>query len=80
MAMFNFKKKEEKTEKRNYLTGKEVRAIAKANQAEMRRLEKAKNRKAAPSEYTTVMKDENNILEVENLSTQIISQFWEIQT
>ena len=67
MAVLHFKKTEEKTKKPHYLTGKEIRAIAKANQAEMRRLEKAKKRKADPSEYTTVMKDENNILEVENL-------------
>ncbi|MBQ8292147.1 MAG: ABC transporter ATP-binding protein [Clostridia bacterium] len=33
----------------------------------MRRLEKAKNRKAHPSEYTTELKDNNNILEVEGL-------------
>ena len=56
-----------KGESKHYLTGKEVRAIAKANAAEMRRLEKAKNRKADPSEYTTEMKDPNNILEVEGL-------------
>ena len=55
-----------KTDK-HYLTGKEVRAIAKANQKEMRRLEKEKQRKKHPSEYTTQMKDTNNILEVENL-------------
>lgn len=63
--------KEEGTEKvaskKNYLTGKEVREIAKANAKEMRRLEKAKRRKADPSEYMTQMKDPNNILEVENL-------------
>ncbi len=63
--------KEEGTEKvsskKNYLTGKEVREIAKANAKEMRRLEKAKRRKADPSEYMTQMKDSNNILEVENL-------------
>lgn len=52
---------------KHYLTGKEVREIAKANAKEMRRLEKEKNRKASPSEYITEMKDENNILEVENL-------------
>ena len=52
---------------KHYLTGREVRAIAKANNAEMRRLEKAKNRKVDPSEYATEMKDPNNILEVEGL-------------
>ncbi len=60
-------KKEKKKSSNHYLSGKEIRAIAKANAKEMRRLEKAKTRKAHPSEYTTEMKDENNILEVENL-------------
>ena len=52
---------------KHYLSGKEVRAIAKANAKEMRRLEKAKNRKIPESEYLTTMKDEGNILEIENL-------------
>ena len=51
----------------HYLTGKEVREIAKANMKEMRRLEKAKTRKVPESEYLAEMKDPNNILEVENL-------------
>lgn len=51
----------------HYLTGKEVREIAKANQQEMRRLEKEKKRKVPPSAYTTELKDPANILEVENL-------------
>ena len=51
----------------HYLTGKEVREIAKANQQEMRRLEKEKKRKVPPSAYTTELKDPDNILEVENL-------------
>ena len=46
---------------KHYLTGKEVRAIAKANAVEMRRLEKEKYRRADPSEYTSQMKDPNNI-------------------
>lgn len=63
-----FKKDQAKAEaKKHYLTGKEVKAIAKANAQEMRRLEKAKNRKAPRSEYVTEMKDDNNILEIENL-------------
>ena len=53
----------------HYLSGKEIRAIAKANAKEMRRLEKQKNRRAPESEYITQMKDENNILEIENLHT-----------
>ena len=68
MGIFKVKKDVAKTQtKQHYLTGREIREIAKANQAEMRRLEKAKKRKAHPSEYTTQLKDENNILEIENL-------------
>jgi peptide/nickel transport system ATP-binding protein len=67
-----FKKKSENNEKdlsakKHYLSGKEVRAIAKANSAEMRRLERAKRRRVPQSEYTATLKDDNNILEVENL-------------
>ena len=73
MAIKWFKKENKAVEEKNaaikkhYLTGKEVREIAKANQKEMRRLEKEKNRKADPSEYTTEMKDDGNILEVDGL-------------
>ncbi len=56
-----------KPTKKLYLSGREIRKIAKANGKIMRRLEKEKNRKAHPSEYTTEMKDPNNILEVEGL-------------
>ena len=73
MATFKlFKKKQDEASangsaKKHYLSGKEVRQIARANAVEMRRLEKFKNRRAHPDEYTTKLKDENNILEVENL-------------
>ncbi len=62
----------DKTEK-HYLTGKEIKEIAKANQKEMRRLENEKKRKLAPSEYTTQMTDSNNILEVDNLHTSFFT-------
>ena len=67
--MFFKKDKEEKkaTGKGQYMTGKEIREIARANKEEIRRLEKAKLRKADPSEYTVALKDNNNILEVDNL-------------
>ena len=55
------------SEKKNYMTGKEIREIAKANAKEMRRLEKAKRTPLPESAYTTQMKDPNNILEIENL-------------
>ena len=60
-------KTQKKDSKKLYLSGREIRKIAKENGKVMRRLEKEKYRKANPSEYTTEMKDPNNILEVEGL-------------
>ena len=66
-----FKKKKEDeakpTSSKHYLTGKEVRAIAKSNAKITRKLEKEKKRKLPESAYLTEMKDANNILEIENL-------------
>ncbi len=59
----------EEKKSRHYLTGKEVRAIAKENAKITRALEKKKKRKAAESEFVTQMKDPSNILEVEDLHT-----------
>ena len=62
----------EKTKKgkaKNYLTGREIRAIAKENSKIMYRLEKYKYRKADESEFTTKMKNDANILEIEDLNT-----------
>ncbi len=58
-------------EKKNthYLSGKEVRAIAKANRKVMNELEKKKYRKADESEFVTRMKNPDNILEIEDLHT-----------
>ena len=56
-------------EKRNYLSGREVKAIAKANAKEMKRLEAYKNRKAKEEEFLTEMHDDSNILEIEDLHT-----------
>ena len=58
----------EKT-KRGYLTGKEIRAIAKENLKVTKALEKYKHRRAAESEFVTEMKDSDNILEIEDLHT-----------
>ena len=51
----------------NYLSGKEIRAIAKENKKVMKRLEAYKYRKCEESEYLTEMKGEENILEIDNL-------------
>ena len=56
-------------EKRNYLSGREVKAIAKANAKEMKRLEAYKNRKAKEEEFLTQMRDDSNILEIDDLHT-----------
>ena len=55
--------------KSHYLSGKEVRAIAKENRKIMNALEKRKHRRADESEFTTEMKDPANILEIEDLHT-----------
>ncbi len=53
----------------SYLTGREIKRIARENSRVMRRLEKYKKRKAPESEFTTEMKNENNILEIDELNT-----------
>ncbi len=65
--------KKEET-KRGYLTGKEIKAIAKANASQIKRLEAYKNRKADPSEFTTQMHDERNILEIDDLHTYFFTE------
>lgn len=70
MSLFKDKKKS----KRDYLTGKEVRAIAKENAKVMKRLEAYKNRKAEESEYLTQMHSEDNILEIDNLHTYFFTE------
>ena len=62
------------TAKRGYLTGREIREIAKANAKEIKRLEAYKHRKAPESEFTTEMRDPNNILEIENLHTYFFTE------
>ena len=54
---------------KNYLTGKEVKAIAKANAKRIKELERYKNRKAEEAEFLSEMKDPDNILEIEDLHT-----------
>ena len=61
-------------ENRNYLTGKEIRAIAKENAKQMKRLEAYKNRKAKESEFLSTMKDDANILEIEDLHTYFFTE------
>ena len=53
----------------NYISIKESRAILKHNVKQMRYYEKLKRRKLTESEYTTTMRDENNIIELDRLET-----------
>ncbi len=59
---------------KNYLSGKEIRAIAKENKKVMKRLEAEKYRKADESEYLTQMKNNDNILEIDNLNTYFFTE------
>ena len=61
-------------ENRNYLTGKEIRAIVKENAKQMKRLEAYKNRRAEESEFLTTMKNDANILEIEDLHTYFFTE------
>lgn len=53
----------------SYLSGKEIRAIAKENAKNIKRLEAYKHRKAEESEFLTQMQDDTNILEIDDLHT-----------
>ncbi len=64
----------EKKTNKNYLTGKEIRKIVKDNAKITRALEKQKYRKAPESEFTTEMKDDGNILEIEDLHTYFFTE------
>ncbi len=54
---------------KHYLTNKEIKQIAKQNAKVMKELEAKKRKKIPVSEFTTEMKDEKNILEIEDLNT-----------
>ena len=63
-----------KKSNRNYLSGKEVRAIAKENKKIMKQLEAYKARKADESEYLTSLNDPENILEIADLHTYFFTE------
>ena len=55
--------------KSSYLSGKEIRAIAKQNKKMMMALEAKKHRKAKEEEFLCEMHDPDNILEIDDLHT-----------
>ncbi len=69
MSFFKNKKENINSSEKHYLTGREIREIAKANAKIMKELEKKKYRKADESEFISCMDDDANILEIEDLHT-----------
>ena len=55
--------------KSSYLSGREIRAIAKQNKKVMMALEAKKHRRAKEEEFLCEMKDPDNILEIDDLHT-----------
>lgn len=59
-----------KSKKRtDYISLKESRKIIRYNIKQMKYYESLKRRKLSPEEYTSVMRDENNIIEIDGLKT-----------
>jgi len=63
------KPQEKEGEKSHYLSAKETREIARNNARTIRELEKRKKRIATEDEYVTTMRDDNNIVEFDDLHT-----------
>lgn len=59
---------------KSYLTGREIRAIARENARAIKRLEAYKNRRAEESEFLTQMRDDGNILEIDDLHTYFFTE------
>ena len=59
---------------KNYLSNKEVKAIARENAKIVKQLEAYKNRKCDEAEFLTEMKDDSNILEIEDLHTSFFTE------
>lgn len=63
-----------KRENTSYISGKESRQITRFNRRLTRRLEKERANKAAdPSKYMTTMRDDNNIVEFDNVCSYFFS-------
>jgi peptide/nickel transport system ATP-binding protein len=59
--------------KKHYISRSESKKIAKENSKAIKYFEKRKKRKVNPQEYITTMKDENNIVEFDDLRTYFFS-------
>ena len=63
------KNKKSQKKNTNYISIRESRKIIKYNIKQMKHYESLKRKKATLDEYTSVMKDENNIIEIDGLKT-----------
>lgn len=71
----------EKKANTNYISAKESREISKENRRITREYEKQKNRKNVDeSEYTTKMKNPDNILEIDNLHTYFFTDIGTVKS
>lgn len=61
--------KDKQKKSNDYMTLKESRKIIRYNVRQMRFYEKQKRKKTDASDYTTTMKDDKNLIEIENLKT-----------
>ena len=66
--------KTQEKKNKNYLSGREIRAIAKENAKVMKRLEAYKNRKCEEAEFLAEMKNPANILEIDDLHTYFFTE------
>ena len=62
-----------KKDNKHYISRSESHRIAKENSKAIRYYEKQKKRKCKPDDFTTVMQDENNVVEFDNLHTYFFS-------
>ena len=75
--MFNSNKKKDQ----NYITGRESRRISRENRKITREFEKKRERKHVdPSEYTTQMRDPNNVVEFDNLHTYFFTDIGTVKS
>ena len=75
--MFNNKKKKDQ----NYISASESRRISRENRKITREFEKKRERKHVdPSEYTTKMHDENNVVEFDNLHTYFFTDIGTVKS
>ena len=66
--------KTQEKKNKNYLSGREIRAIAKENAKVMKRLEAYKNRKCEEAEFLAEMRNPANILEIDDLHTYFFTE------